>query len=157
MATTATMAGSLTLTRIFEAPVDLVWRCWTEKEHLEQWSAPRGYRIEQSEGDLRAGCKWHIVMRAPDGQALGLGGVYRQIVPYRLLVMTHVWDDDAGSGVESTVTVRFEDLGGRTRMTFEQTGFPSDESRKGHEQGWGECFDILAEHLVALKQKGSAS
>ena len=143
---------TLTITRVFDAPVDLVWRCWTEDAHLRKWSAPRGFTISRSEGDLRVGGKWRVVMRTPEGGELGLGGVYREIVPNKLLVMTHVWDEEAGSGVESIVTVRFEDLGSRTKMTFEQTGFVSDESCKGHEEGWGECFDILAEHLAALQQ-----
>ena len=54
--------------------------------------------------------------------------------------MTHVWDGDPA---HSIVTVRFEDLGARTRMTFTQTGFGSDASRDGHHEGWSECFDIL--------------
>jgi len=48
------------------------------------------------------------------------------------------------------VTVRLEDLGTRTRMIFTQTGFDSDASRDGHREGWGECFDILAERLAEL-------
>src|SRR5258705_7812012 len=79
---------TLTITRVFDAPVDLVWRCWTEDAHLKKWSAPRGFTIPRSEGDLRVGGKWRVVMRTPEGQELGLGGVYRQIVPHKLLVMT---------------------------------------------------------------------
>ena len=147
---TETKTLTLKLTRIFDAPVDLVWRCWTEDTHLRKWSAPHGFTIPHSQGDLRVGGRWRVVMRTPEGQELGLGGVYREIVPNKLLVMTHVWDEEAGSGVESIVTVRFEDLGSRTKMTFEQTGFVSDESRNGHEEGWGECFEILAELLATM-------
>ena len=143
-----TKTQTLSLTRIFEAPVDLVWRCWTEKEHLDKWSAPKGFTIPRSQGDLRKGGKYHLVMRMPDGKEIGLGGEYREIVPHKLLVMTHIWDED---GIETVVTVRFEDLGERTRMIFEQTGFDSEESRKGHQEGWVECFDILAEHLARLR------
>jgi len=67
-------------------------------------------------------------------------------------VMTHVWDDENGRpGVETVVTVRFEDLGKRTRLILEQTGFDSDESRDGHRDGWSECLDILGEHLAAIR------
>lgn len=143
---------ALTLERVFDAPVDLVWRCWTEQEHLAKWSAPRGYSIAQGEGDVRPGGKWRCCMMAPDGTALWLGGVYREIVPHKLIVMTHVWDDENGRpGVETVVTVRFEDLGKRTRLTLEQTGFDSDESRDGHREGWSECLDILGEHLAAIR------
>jgi len=142
-----TAEHTFTIERIFDGPIDLVWRCWTQKEHLDAWSAPRGHTIAQSEGDFRVGGKWHLVMRTPEGAELGLGGEYREIVPHKLLVMTHVWDEDR---IESVVTVRLEDLGTRTRMIFTQTGFDSDASRDGHREGWGECFDILAERLAEL-------
>ena len=90
-------------------------------------------------------------MRAPDGQELWLGGIYREIVANRLLVMTHAWDDGGKPGHETLVTVRFADLGAKTRVTLEQTGFDSVESRDGHRGGWSECLDILAEHLAAQR------
>ena len=88
-------------------------------------------------------------MRASDGKELGLGGEYREIVPNKKLVMTHVWDED---GIETVVTVTFEDLGKKTRMTFTQTGFTSDESRDGHEGGWTECFELLDDLLAELQR-----
>jgi len=149
---------TLTLERIFDAPIDLVWRCWTEQEHLEKWSRPRGFTIPQSCGDLRPGGRWHVTMRSADGHDLGLGGEYREIVPMQRLVMTHVWDAEGGRpGPQTLVTVSFEDLGGRTKVTLVQSGFDSEESRKGHEGGWSECFDILAEHLAAPRSGSSRS
>jgi uncharacterized protein YndB with AHSA1/START domain len=151
VARSRTTERALALERIFDAPVDLVWRCWTEKEHLAKWSCPRGFTIPQSEGDLRVGGAWRITMRTPEGHDLRVGGAYRELVPLRRLVMTHVWDDEDGRpGHETLVTVTFEPLGARTKVTLVQTGFDSDESRKGHEGGWSECLDILAEHLASL-------
>lgn len=138
----------LRIERVFDAPVELVWRCWTQKEHLDKWSAPKGFTIPRSQGDARKGGHYHLTMRTSDGHDLGLGGTYREIVPHKLLVMTHVWDED---GIETVVRVRFEDLGTRTRMIFEQTGFDSDESRNGHEGGWSECFDKLDALLATLR------
>src|SRR5882724_12596120 len=103
---TKTDTRVLTIERVFDAPVDLVWKCWTQKQHLDAWSAPRGYTIPKSEGDPRIGGKWHCTMCTPDGHGIGLGGVYREMVPHKKLVMTHVWDED---GIETVVTVRFED------------------------------------------------
>ncbi|MBS0531632.1 MAG: SRPBCC domain-containing protein [Proteobacteria bacterium] len=144
---------TLVIVRVFDAPVNLVWQAWTQDEHLRKWSAPRGYAMVSSEGDLRAGGTWRACMRAPDGSELWLGGVYRELVENRLLVMTHYWDEENGRpGPETLVTVRFEDLGGRTRMTFEQAGFDSVPSRDGHAEGWNECFDILAAHLATLRR-----
>jgi uncharacterized protein YndB with AHSA1/START domain len=141
---------TLVITRVFDAPLALVWECWTQKRHLDVWSCPRSFTIPRSEGDLRAGGKWHVVMRTPDGHDLGLGGVYREIVPQKSLVMTHVWDEEPG--VETLVTVTFEVSGNKTRVTLEQTGFATAQSRDGHAGGWGEALDILAEHLAELRQ-----
>jgi uncharacterized protein YndB with AHSA1/START domain len=140
---------TLVLERVFDAPVSLVWSCWTEKDHLDQWSVPRGFTVPYSEGELRPGGKWRCCMRAPNGNELWLGGVYREIVPHRLLVMTHAWEEDGVPGHETVVTVRFQDLGGRTKVTLEQSGFDSTGARDGHAEGWSECFDILAEHLAS--------
>ena len=147
----AAASRSLTIERVFDAPVELVWRCWTEQEHLAKWSAPRGYTISQGEGDVRPGGKWRCCMRDPQGGDHWLGGVYREVVPHKLIVMTHAWDDENGPGAETVVTVRFEGLGKRTRVTLEQAGFDSDESRDGHREGWSECLDILAEHLATMR------
>jgi uncharacterized protein YndB with AHSA1/START domain len=142
---------TLVIERVFDAPVDFVWKCWTEQKHLEKWSAPRGFTIPHAEGDLRPGGKWRCCMRAPNGNELWLGGVYREIVPHKLIVMTHAWEEDGVPGHETLVTVRFTATGGTTKVTLTQTGFDSAGSRDGHAGGWNECFDLLAEHLATLK------
>jgi uncharacterized protein YndB with AHSA1/START domain len=141
---------TLLIERTFDAPVALVWTCWTDKKHMDQWSVPRGFTVARSEGDLRPGGKWRCCMRSPEGNELWLGGVYREIVPHKLLSMTHAWEEDGVPGHETLVTVRFDDLGGKTRIRFEQTGFDSAGARDGHGQGWNECLDILAGHLATL-------
>jgi uncharacterized protein YndB with AHSA1/START domain len=145
-----TRTDGFVLTRVFDAPVDLVWRCFTEQEHLARWSAPRGYTISAGEADLRVGGKWRCCMHDPDGGEHWLGGIYREIVPRERLVMTHAWEENGKPGPETLVTVRFEDVGGQTKVTLEQTGFISDEARDGHRTGWSECFDLLAEHLATM-------
>jgi len=141
---------TLVIERTFDAPVELLWKMWTEQEHIAKWSCPRGFTIPEGSGDLRVGGQWRCCMVAPDGAKLWLGGVYREIVPLKRLVMTHVWDDETGKpGHETIVTVHFEAQGQRTRITLRQTGFDSAASRDGHTGGWSECLDKLAELLVA--------
>ncbi len=138
----------LVITRTFDAPRELVWKAWTED--MDQWSAPRGFTIPVSEGDLRPGGKWHAVMVSPEGRELPLRGVYREIVPPERLVFTHAWDDETGKpGPETMVTVVLTERGGKTEMNFRQTGFDSVESRNGHVEGWNECFVKLEELLAA--------
>jgi uncharacterized protein YndB with AHSA1/START domain len=143
---------TLVISRVFDAPVSLVWQAWTQGEHIAKWSAPRGFTIPHSEGDLRPGGRWRCCMRGPDGRELWLGGVYREIVPNKLIVMTHAWDDESGRpGPETIVTVRFEELGLKTKVTLRQTGFDSIQSRDGHAGGWDECLDLLAGHLATMR------
>ena len=119
--------------------------------HTARWSAPRHYTITKGEGDLRKGGTWGCCMRAPAGGEHCLGGIYREILPHQRLVMTHAWDENGMPGPETLVTVRFEDLGGRTKVTLEQTGFTDDASRDGHRAGWSECLDLLAEYLATIR------
>lgn len=144
----------LTLTRIFAAPRALVFAAWTQPEHLKQWSAPHGFTIPVSKGELRAGGKWRACMGSPEGEKLWLHGVYREVVPGRRLVFTHTWTEpDGGPGHETVLTVRFSDLGGKTKVVLTQVGFDSVESRDGHRGGWSQCFERLAELLTRLSRK----
>jgi uncharacterized protein YndB with AHSA1/START domain len=138
----------LVIKRVFDAPRELVFKAWTDPEHLKQWSAPQGFTIPVAEGDLRPGGKWRSMMRKPDGTELWLGGVYREIVEPERLVFTHAWDDKNGRpGHETVVTVTLVERDGKTEMTFRQGLFESVESRDGHQGGWTECFDRLEELL----------
>jgi uncharacterized protein YndB with AHSA1/START domain len=142
-------APSLTLTRLFDAPRELVFRAWTEAGHLRRWCAPRGFAIPFADGDLRPGGAWHTTMIAPDGTAHRLVGTYRDIVPPARLVFSHAWlDADDAPGPETLVTVTFEDRGGKTLLTLAQTGFGSAASRDGHAGGWSETLERLSEHLA---------
>jgi uncharacterized protein YndB with AHSA1/START domain len=88
---------TLILTRVFDAPRELVWEAWTKKEHLDIWSCPRGFTMPESHGDLRVGGAWGFTMIAPNGEKFPCNGVYREIVPNELLVMTHGWVEDDGT------------------------------------------------------------
>ena len=139
----------LVINRMFDAPRHIVWQAWTDPEQLKQWSAPRGFTIPVSDGDLRPGGRWHATMRQSDGTELKLGGEYREIVEPERLVFTHAWYDESGKpGPETIVTVTLKERRGKTEMNFRQTGFTSGESRDGHAGGWAECFDKLAELIT---------
>lgn len=137
-------ARKIKLSRIFAAPRALVFAAWTKPGHLKQWSAPHGFTIPVSRGVLKPKGKWTACMVTPEGEKLWLGGHYQKIVPNRLLVFTHAWK---GEGHETIVTVQFEDHPRGTKMTFEQSGFGSAESRDGHKGGWTQGFEKLGDYL----------
>lgn len=142
----------LRLTRMFDAPRQLVWDAWTRPEHLERWQgAPEGMTVTLVEKDLRPGGRFKLCMRAPDGAEYWLQGEYLEVVPPELLVFTHTWMDAAGQpGKATVVRMTFDAWGRKTEVTLHQTGFASEGARDGHEQGWGSTLDRLGDYLAQV-------
>jgi uncharacterized protein YndB with AHSA1/START domain len=140
----------LVITRIFDAPCRLVFKMWTEPEHLVRWWGPRGFTTISSRMDVRPGGIWSRSMRAPDGRIIRKYGVYREIVAPERLVLTYVTDDPEGNpGPETLVTVTYTDLDGKTRITLHQAFLESVAARDDHRRGWTGALERLAEHLLA--------
>jgi uncharacterized protein YndB with AHSA1/START domain len=143
----------LTITRTFNAPRDLVYRLFTEPEHLMHWMGPRGFTPMHFTQDARVGGTWRGMLRPDDGgKDLWQGGVFREITPPQRVSYTFAWDDDdnGNPGNETLVTLEFADLGDKTRLTFHQTGFTSYGQRDGHRGGWSSSFDRFEEYLATV-------
>ena len=157
MAVTADAAAlfterELVITRIFEAPRRLVFKLWTEPEHLARWWGPRGFTLISGRMDVRPGGTWSRSLRSPDGSVIRKHGVYHELVTPERLVMTYITDDAAGNpGPETLVSVTFADLGGKTRLTLRQTGFQSVAERDDHRRGWTGALGSFAAYLSANK------
>jgi uncharacterized protein YndB with AHSA1/START domain len=146
---------ALKLSRVFDAPRELVWAAWTDQTHARHWWGPRHHPSTHVEIDARVGGKWRIRLTGvADGRELWHGGVFREVVKNERLVFTFKWDEDGERGEENLVTITFADEGGKTRMTFRQEPFVSADEREGHGEGWSSAFDRLDDALVVLK--GSA-
>ena len=76
------------LERVLDAPVEKVWRCWSDPKLLQQWFAPKPWTITAVDMDLRPGGKSNTVMRSPEGQEFPNAGVILEVVPERRIVMT---------------------------------------------------------------------
>ena len=140
----------LVITRIFDAPRPLVFKLWTEPEHLVRWWGPRGFTPISGRMDVRQGSRWSRLMRSPDGSVIRKHGVYRELVAPERLVLTYITDDAAGiPGPETLVTVTFTDLDGKTRLTLYQAAFQSAAVRDDHARGWTGALERFAQHLLA--------
>ncbi len=139
----------LVITRIFDAPRHLVFKAWTDPEHLARWWGPQGFTTVSCMMDVQPGGSWFRRMRAPDGSEHRKRGVYREIVEPERLVFTYA-TEDAGenSGPETLVTVTFAELGSRTRLTLHQGVFESVAARNSHEGGWTSCLERFDEYLA---------
>jgi uncharacterized protein YndB with AHSA1/START domain len=141
--------GEMILTRVFDAPRDLVWKLWTEPEHIVKWWGPKGFTLPGCEMDFRPGGTYRFVMRGPGGQDNPFHGVYREIVRNERIVFTAILDNLPGRELLTTVT--FADEGGKTKLTVRQTT-PAGEAGRGQNQGWSETLARLAD-LVAEETK----
>lgn len=150
MSTKGETARELVVTRVFDAPRELVYRCWTDPGQVAAWWGPAGFTAESVTAEVAGGGAWRIGMRdSSDGAQYWCGGVYLEVVPPRRLVFSFAWD---GEDAEDTlVTVTFAERDGKTEMTFQQSGFRTDESRDDHIGGWHECFDDLVRHLDGVR------
>ena len=142
----------LVIERVFDAPRELVFKCWTEPEHLARWVGPRGFSSTILVCELRPGGNYRMRMHDPDGQDHWQQGVFREIVPPERFVRTYCWTDADGRPTrpETMLTVTFEDLGGRTRLTLHQAIFESVTARDDHQRGWSGSLDQLAEYLATV-------
>lgn len=151
-ATVESLELEMTITRTLNAPRDLVFSAWTEREHLERWqNAPKGFTVPTHEVDFRVGGAYCICMRSPEGTDHWLQGVYHEIKKPERLVFTHTWLDAQGKpGKETLVTITFADHDSKTELTLHQSGFPSAGSRDGHHDGWNSSIDRFVEYLATL-------
>jgi uncharacterized protein YndB with AHSA1/START domain len=136
----------LKIVRTFDAPRRQVFACWTDPEHMRQWSCPRGFTITHGESDVRVGGQFSVTMRSPEGTDHSLKGVYKEINAPERLVFSHQWTQPGSP--ETLCTVTFSERSGKTEMTFIQTGFDTTANRDGHHGGWSESFDKMAEMLA---------
>ena len=140
----------LVLTRIFNAPRNLVFDAFTKPELLRRWFGPRGWSLVGCEVDARVGGTWRFVLRGPDGRDMGMRGVYLEFVPPERSVHMESFDDYPG---ELKVTATFIEHAGKTTLTATVL-YPSPEIRDivlkdGLEHSAAESYDKLAELLLS--------
>ncbi|MFY1688542.1 SRPBCC family protein [Plantactinospora sp. WMMB782] len=152
---TATDRHRIPIVRVFDAPRELVFRTWTRAEEVGTWFAPPGFSVTRCELDARPGGRWQVEYRSTGGETYREYGEFREVVPPERLVLTLAQADaDGNTTLETLVTVLLADRGGKTEMTFEQTGFESVAVRDAVAEGWRGCFDKLDTHLAkALTEK----
>jgi len=140
----------LVITRVFDAPRDLVFKAWTKPEHLMRWWGPRGFTMTLCDMDPRPGGAYRFHMRSPEGTEHRSHGVIREIVEPERLVVTGSWVDAQGvPGHETTLSVSFADHGeGQTMLTLHQAVFESVTARDSHRGGWGSALECLADYLA---------
>jgi uncharacterized protein YndB with AHSA1/START domain len=162
-----TKIADFVLSRVFDAPRELVWKAFTEPERMKQWWGPKGFTVVASKMDLRPGGSYHYGLKAPDGTPMWGKFAFREIVPPERMVLINSFSDEAGGTtrhplhmswpLEMLSVFTFEELpGGKTKFTVnwspqnatadEEKTF--DTNRDSMRQGWGGTMDQLAVYLA---------
>ncbi len=155
------------LTRVFDAPRGLVWKCFTDPERMKHWWGPKGFKVIASKMDLRVGGTYHYGMEAPDGKAMWGKFTYREVVSQERLIFINSFSDEKGGvtrhpmaptwPLELLSTFTFEDAGvGKTKFTIrwrthnataeEQNTF--DAGQESMRMGWGGTMEQLETYLA---------
>jgi uncharacterized protein YndB with AHSA1/START domain len=142
-------AKELHASRFFKAPRPLVYRMWTEPEHIGQWWGPRGFTTTIHNMDVRQGGEWRFILHGPDGTDYPNHTVFEEIVPLERIVMKHLsWPhhrmyirfSDAEGGTEITVQMLFENAADREKVVVEY----------GAEKGLRENLERLEAYIFGL-------
>jgi uncharacterized protein YndB with AHSA1/START domain len=155
LVTTTPSEREIVMTRVFDAPRDLVFEAHSSCEHMSKWWGPRKYEVQSCEIDFRPGGTWRIAHIDPDGNEIAFFGEYLEIVRPERIVWTFGFDGMPGEPGPETYT--FEEHDGKTTVTSSAV-FASKEERdgllgSGMEAGAAETYDRLDEYLAVLEAR----
>jgi uncharacterized protein YndB with AHSA1/START domain len=163
---TKSASPEFVISRIFDAPRELVWKAWSERDRLMQWFGPKGFTIPVATLDFRPGGVFHYCMRSVDGNQMWGKFVYREIVPPERIVWVNSFADEKGNltpppfsdiwPVEMLSTATLTEHDGKTTVTIRWAPLnPTEEERKtfdtSHESmkmGWSGTFEQLGQYLA---------
>src|SRR5713101_4948827 len=149
-ANSAVKAGSnaaerdFVISRVFDAPRDLVWKAFTEPARMKHWWGPKGFTVIASKMDLRPGGTYHYGMKAPDGSAMWGKFVFREVAAPARMVFINSFSDEAGG--KTKLAIRWSP---HNATTEEQKTF--DASHDNMRQGWGGTLEQLTAYLAKNK------
>ena len=156
------------ITRLFDAPIERVWKAWTDPEYVMRWWGPTGFTSPTCKIDFREGGRFVFHMRAPKdfqgGQDFYTAGVYKKIVPLKLIEFSQGLADKDGNRIEPATVgmpaefpkeiasaLTFKRVGDKTELTATEYGWTAGQMRDMSEAGLNQCLDKLAEVLVRHK------
>lgn len=151
--TTRTTDREILLTRVFDAPRELVFNAWVDPIHIAQWFGPDGFTTTILEMDVRPGGVWRFIMHGPDGVDYPNRIVYVEVAKPERLVYNH-FSEDVDEPGQFHVTMTFTEQGGKTVLSMQmlfETAAERDRVVKeyGAIEGGEQTLDRLAAHLAA--------
>ena len=153
----------LVVTRVFSAPVEQVWKAWSDSEHVMRWWGPTGFTAPLAQMDFREGGPSLVCMRSPQFGDLYNTWTYQIIVPMQQIEFIHNFADEDGRKVDPAtiglppdlpqdvrIVVRFTAVrDNQTKMTVTEFGYTSDQTRDLSKAGLEQCLDKMATSFAA--------
>lgn len=139
---------TLHLTRHFAAPREAVFRAFTDRDIFMKWWGPESTTCPVAKIDARPGGRYHVEMESDAGNRFILEGEFREVTPPARLVYTWAWRNGGFAGVETLVTLDFNDRDGETELVLRHDMLPGAVALDQHGHGWAGAFDCLAELLA---------
>jgi uncharacterized protein YndB with AHSA1/START domain len=162
-----TKSPDFVISRVFDAPRELVWKCFTDAEHLKHWWGPKGFTVIAAKMDLRPGGIYHYGLKAPNGSPMWGKFVFREIKAPERMVFVNSFSDEAGGTtrhplhqewpLEMLTTFTFEEQpGGKTKFTTRWQALNANEAEQrtfdtnhnSMRMGWTGTLDQLAAYLA---------
>jgi uncharacterized protein YndB with AHSA1/START domain len=146
------MGRQFTITREYEAPRELVFKAWTDPEHLVKWWGPKGFTNPVCEWDARAGKPIYVVMRGPNGVDYPMGGEFREVIaPEKLVFTSGAMDEKKSLLFEFLHTVTLAKHGRGTKLTIKSLVIRTTPGAAryigGFEAGMTQSLERLGTHL----------
>lgn len=142
---------SLTLVRRIAARPSIVFEALTTPEGITEWWGPDAGPVLTAETDVRIGGRFRVRFRMLDGTEHESSGEYLEVNPPVRLAMTWRWLGDEDDGGESRIEIDLRAIAGGTELVFTHAQLSSEESRKGHTEGWNGALDKLEKHFLSLE------
>lgn len=152
---TADHSHTLVLQRMLDAPIEKVWRCWTEPELLEQWFCPKPWFVTNAVIDLKPGGECSCMMNGPDGEQFPNMGVFLAVEPMKRIVTTDAFRPGWIPTERAFMTAEtiFADAGGgKTDYTARAHHWSAEAKAEHEEMGFHEGWGKAADQLEALAQ-----
>lgn len=153
----------IVVSRVFDAPRELVWQAMTNPKQVIHWWGPHGFTTTIEKMDVRPGGVWKHVMRGPDGVKYPNKSIFKEVVKPERLVYSHAGGREHGPGASFVATWTFEEAGaGQTKLTMRSV-FKSAAERDfvvkefGALEGGKQTLERLAEHLPKMALSGKKS
>jgi uncharacterized protein YndB with AHSA1/START domain len=160
------------ISRVFDAPRELVFKAFTDPKHMKHWWGPKGFKVVASDMDLRPGGTYHCGLQAPDGSTMWGRFVYREIAAPEFISLVSSFSDEKGGitrhpmsaswPLEMLSKFTFEEIAdGRTKLTIswapinetDEERETFDKGRPGMVQGWSGTFAQLDDYLASVQKQ----